>query len=83
MAIDQIGGNSGGLDFNSTSKLAERTAEMEKNLEALMDDIDPSNMRDILMLQQQLNKTQMAQTLNSTIIKTMKDTTQGAIQKIN
>lgn len=74
----------GGLDFdNSTSKLAEKTAQMEQDLQVLLQDADPSNMKDMLMIQQELSKTTMAQTLQSAIIKSLKDTTQGIMQKIN
>lgn len=74
----------GGLNFdNSTSKLAEKSAQMEQDLQVLLSDADPSNMKDMLMIQQQLSKTTMTQTLQSSVIKSLKDTTQGIMQKIN
>ena len=72
------------LSFNeTTNRLNEQLADFEKNVKTRMDNLDPSNMADLISFQQEINKLTMLYSLESGVIKSIKDTGQSIIQKIN
>ena len=83
--INQGNANSGGLGFDSTDKTGDKHRnEWSKMCKISWTLWDPSNMRDVMQLQQMLNKnTDVSGRFKSSIIKSTKDTVQGTIQKLN
>lgn len=79
-----LNNDTSGLDFNkTTSALSDKLSEFESNLKTSMDNLDPSNMAQLIEFQQQVNKLTMLYSLESGVIKSIKDTGQSIIQKIN
>ena len=77
-------GASQGLSFNQTTdRLSEKLTSFEKDVKTRMEDLDPSNMADLIEFQQEINKLTMMYSLESGVIKSIKDTGQSIIQKIN
>jgi len=73
-----------GLDFDSTtSKLSTKLTELETDMQASLETLDPSNMADLLAFQQKTSKLTMLYGVESGVIKAIKDTSQGMIQKMN
>jgi len=76
--------NNTGLSFSEASgRLDDKLSEFEATLEASMDELDPSNLADMIKLQQDVNKLTMLYSVDSSLVKAVKDTAQGIIQKIN
>ncbi|CAM3555648.1 type III secretion system needle filament subunit SctF [Parendozoicomonas haliclonae] len=72
------------LSFDSTTqRLNEKLNDFESTVKTRMDSLDPSNMADLIAFQQEMNKLTMMYSLESGVIKSIKDTAQGIIQKIN
>ncbi len=76
--------NSPNLSFSQTTdRLSEQLNEFEQSVKNRMDNLDPSNMADLISFQQEMNKLTMMYSLESGVIKSIKDTGQSIIQKIN
>lgn len=72
------------LSFDqTTSRLNEQLNKFEKQTKERMDNLDPSNMADLISFQQEMNKLTMMYSLESGVIKSIKDTGQSIIQKIS
>ena len=77
-------GDQQGINFDSTTnKLSSKLSELEKTMQENLENLDPSNMADLLAFQQQTSKLTMLYGLESGVIKAIKDTSQSIIQKIN
>ncbi|WP_281646233.1 EscF/YscF/HrpA family type III secretion system needle major subunit [Parendozoicomonas sp. Alg238-R29] len=75
---------SANLSFNeTTARLNDKLKDFESQVEARMENLDPSNMADLIQFQQEINKLTMMYSLESGVIKSIKDTGQSIIQKIN
>ncbi len=76
--------NSPNLSFSQTTdRLSEQLNDFEQSVKNRMDNLDPSNMADLISFQQEMNKLTMMYSLESGVIKSIKDTGQSIIQKIN
>ncbi len=76
--------SSGNLSFDqTTNRLSNELEKFEKNVQDRMNNLDPSNMADLISFQQEINKLTMLYSLESGVIKSIKDTGQSIIQKIN
>ncbi len=74
----------GGLNFErTTDRLSEQLNKFEKQVKTRMEDLDPSNMAELIQFQQEINKLTMLYSLESGVIKSIKDTGMSIIQKIN
>ncbi|WP_211824708.1 EscF/YscF/HrpA family type III secretion system needle major subunit [Kistimonas asteriae] len=82
MSILNNGTNSISFD-QATDRLSNKLSEFESKLEKSMQDLDPSNLADMIKLQQDVNKLTMLYSVDSSVVKAVKDTAQGIIQKIN
>ncbi|GAA4648541.1 hypothetical protein GCM10023116_08100 [Kistimonas scapharcae] len=82
MSILNNGTNSISFD-QATDRLSNKLSEFESKLETSMQDLDPSNLADMIKLQQDVNKLTMLYSVDSSVVKAVKDTAQGIIQKIN
>ncbi|MTI15270.1 EscF/YscF/HrpA family type III secretion system needle major subunit [Sansalvadorimonas verongulae] len=72
------------LSFSETTdRLNTKLKSFEEQVEARMQNLDPSNMADLISFQQEINKLTMMYSLESGVIKSIKDTGQSIIQKIN
>lgn len=72
------------LSFDQTTQqLSGQLADYEQAVRDRTAEIDPSNMADLIQFQQEINKLTMLYSLESGIIKSIKDTGQSIIQKIN
>ncbi|MCY4472099.1 MAG: type III secretion system needle filament subunit SctF [Kistimonas sp.] len=72
------------LSFNQTTQqLSQQVSDYEKAVRDRTAEIDPSNMADLIQFQQEINKLTMLYSLESGIIKSIKDTGQSIIQKIS
>ena len=67
---------------NIFEKGIEKSSKLEQETQALFESSDSSDLGDMLKLQQQLGKVTMTYSLNSSVIKSLKDTIMGIIQKI-
>ena len=67
----------------TTDQLSKQLESFEKNVQNRMENLDPSNMADLITFQQEINKLTMLYSLESGVIKSIKDTGQSIIQKIN
>lgn len=77
-------GDQQGINFDrTTNKLSSKLSELESAMQTSLEDLDPSNMADLLAFQQQTSKLTMLYGLESGVIKAIKDTSQSIIQKIN
>ena len=80
----QLNGQTSNLSFNETTeRLNSKLQDFEQKVEARMENLDPSNMADLIQFQQEINKLTMMYSLESGVIKSIKDTGQSIIQKIN
>lgn len=80
----QLSGQTSNLSFNETTeRLNSKLQDFEQKVEARMETLDPSNMADLIQFQQEINKLTMMYSLESGVIKSIKDTGQSIIQKIN
>ena len=76
--------NSGSINFNdAASKMSSQIQGFEQALETSMQNMDPSNLGEMILFQQELNKLTMLYSVQSSTVKAIKDTAQGIIQKIN
>jgi type III secretion apparatus needle protein len=82
MSVLNNGTNSISFD-QATDRLSNKLSEFESKLETSMQDLDPSNLADMIKLQQDVNKLTMLYSVDSSVVKAVKDTAQGIIQKIN
>ena len=48
-----------------------------------MTELDPSNLADMIRLQKDVNQLTMLYSVDSSVVKAVKDTAQGIIQKLN
>ena len=72
------------LNFNNTmDRLDNKLTQFEADVKGRMENLDPSNMSELIQFQQEINKLTMMYSLESGIIKSIKDTGQSIIQKIN
>ena len=77
----QLGGS---LNFeNTTKRLGERVSEFEDLVKNRMENLDPSNMAEMIQFQQEINKLTMLYSVQSGVTKSVKDTVMSIIQKIN
>ncbi len=77
-------GGQDGINFDKTNNvLSDNLSKLEKSMQEGLENLDPSNMADLLSFQQQMSKLTMMYGLQSGVIKSIKDTSQGIIQKIN
>ena len=73
-----------GLNFEKTTeRIGDHLEKFEKQVKARMETLDPSNMAELIQFQQEINKLTMLYSLESGVIKSIKDTGQSIIQKIN
>ena len=71
------------LDFDTTTrKLSNKLNELEQGLQTDLANLDPSNMADLLTFQKKTNQLTMLYGVESSVIKAIKDTCQGIIQKM-
>ena len=76
--------NNQSISFDkATDLLSGKLADFEAKLEASMKKLDPSNLADMIKLQQDVNKLTMLYSVDSSVVKAVKDTAQGVIQKLN
>ena len=75
---------SGSISFNeATDRLSDKLSEFEGKLRTSMKDLDPSNLADMIRLQKDVNQLTMLYSVDSSVVKAVKDTAQGIIQKLN
>ncbi|MCK5894078.1 MAG: type III secretion system needle filament subunit SctF [Endozoicomonadaceae bacterium] len=67
----------------ATERLSSKLDDLETKLQASMENVDPTNLAEMIKLQQEVNKLTMLYSLDSSVIKSVKDTAQGIIQKIS
>lgn len=73
-----------GISFNeATDRLSNKLSEFEGKLKTSMKDLDPSNLADMIRLQKDVNQLTMLYSVDSSVVKAVKDTAQGIIQKLN
>lgn len=74
----------GGISFNeATDRLSNKLSQFEGKLKESMKDLDPSNLADMIRLQKDVNQLTMLYSVDSSVVKAVKDTAQGIIQKLN
>lgn len=72
------------LSFDTaTDNLSGGIEMLEKKLQTSMENVDPTNLADMIKLQQEVNKLTMLYSVESSVLKSVKDTVQGIIQKIS
>ncbi|MCL6269004.1 EscF/YscF/HrpA family type III secretion system needle major subunit [Sansalvadorimonas sp. 2012CJ34-2] len=75
---------SGSLNFeNTTDRLSEKVSKYEDLVKNRMENLDPSNMAEMIQFQQEINKLTMLYSVQSGVTKSVKDTVMSIIQKIN
>ena len=75
---------SSGISFDSaTNNLGSKISDMESKLQANMTNLDSGNMSDLLLFQNQTSKFTLMYGLSSGLVKSIKDTAQGMLQKMN
>ena len=75
---------SGSLNFeNTTERLNEKVSKYEDLVKNRMENLDPSNMAEMIQFQQEINKLTMLYSVQSGVTKSVKDTVMSIIQKIN
>lgn len=67
----------------ATDLLSGKLSDFEAKLEASMTELDPSNLADMVKLQKDVNELTMLYSISSSVMKAVKDTAQGVIQKLN
>lgn len=73
-----------GISFNeATDRLSNKLSEFECKLKTSMTELDPSNLADMIRLQKDVNQLTMLYSVDSSVVKAVKDTAQGIIQKLN
>ena len=71
------------LSFSETTdRLSDEIGKFEADVKARMENLDPTNMADMIAFQQEINKLTMMYSLESSVIKSIRDTGQGIIQKM-
>ena len=74
----------GGISFNeATDRLSNKLSQFEGKLKESMKDLDPSNLADMIRLQKDVNQLTMLYSVDSSVVKAVKDTAQGIIQKLH
>ena len=75
---------SGSLNFqNTTDRLNDKVSQYEDLVKNRMENLDPSNMAEMIQFQQEINKLTMLYSVQSGVTKSVKDTVMSIIQKIN
>ena len=81
---NDAGSGTGGISFSTASDtLGSKISEMEAKLQANMTNMDPSNLSELLVFQNQTSKFTIMYGMSSGMVKAIKDTIQGMLQKIN
>ncbi len=76
--------NGAGLGLDSVFEGSlKNTTNLESKTQELLSKSDTTNLKDMLKLQQNLGKLTMSYGLTSGVLKSIKDTAMGIIQKMN
>ncbi len=72
------------LSFDETAnRLGQQLTKFEKQVQDRMENLDPSNIADLISFQQEINKLTLMYSLQSGVVKSIKDTGMSIIQKIS
>ena len=75
-------GPASGFTFDAIQEqLGKQAAQLDQNLKARIDSMDPNSTRDMVNFQVEFNKYMIVEGLRSSTVKSVKDTIQSIIQK--